>query len=263
MHSIYDFDTHFKIDPITRKITNESSSKSTLMQYDHNSERFTFEVPKTIEGHDIMDCTKVEIHYINLDGGNVNNKTSGVYEVEDLQISPDDEDVAIFSWVISSNATNYAGKLNFIVRFVCIEDGKLTYAWHSDIYNKITITSGMNNGNEVVQQYADVLQQWKDEISNIATGKDGYTPQKGIDYFDGKDGVSPTITVNKAGTTATVTITDANGSKSFTVEDGTKGANGVDGKTPIRGVDYWTDEDVAEMKSYIDVQLGVIENGTY
>lgn len=196
MHSIYDFDTHFKIDPITRKITNESSSKSTLMQYDHNSERFTFEVPKTIEGHDVMDCTKVEIHYINLDGGNVNNKTSGVYEVEDLQISPDDEDVAIFSWVISSNATNYAGKLNFIVRFVCIENGKLTYAWHSDVYNKITVTSGMNNGNEVVQHYADVLQQWKDELNNIATGKDGadgkdgqdgYTPVKGTDYWTATD----------------------------------------------------------------------------
>lgn len=185
MHSIYDFDTHFKIDPITRRITNESSSKSVLMQYDHNSERFTFEVPKLIEGHNVMDCTKVEIHYINLDSKNANNKTHGVYVVEDLQISPDDEDVAIFSWLISANATNYEGKLNFIVRFVCIEDGKLTYAWHSEVYNKILITSGMNNGEEVIQEYADVLQQWKDKLDAMIIGKDGYTPIKGVDYFDG------------------------------------------------------------------------------
>lgn len=155
------------------------------MQYDHNSERFTFEIPTSIEGHNVMDCTKVEIHYTNLDSKNVNNKTTGVYEVEDLQISPDDEDVAIFSWLISANATQYEGKLNFIIRFVCIDAGELTYAWHSEIYNKITITSGMNNGTAVIHQYADVLQQWKDELNNVAVGKDG------ADGKDGKDGKTP------------------------------------------------------------------------
>ena len=46
-------------------------------------------------------------------------------------------------------------------------------------------------------------------------------------------------------------------------KDGTDGKDGVDGKTPIRGVDYWTEEDVSAMHSYIDGRLGVVENGTY
>lgn len=37
----------------------------------------------------------------------------------------------------------------------------------------------------------------------------------------------------------------------------------IKGDKPVRGIDYWTDEDKSEMKSYIDSQLGVIENGTY
>lgn len=37
----------------------------------------------------------------------------------------------------------------------------------------------------------------------------------------------------------------------------------VSGKTPIRGVDYWTESDIAEIKAYIDSQIGVVENGTY
>lgn len=41
------------------------------------------------------------------------------------------------------------------------------------------------------------------------------------------------------------------------------GKDGVDGKTPIRGVDYWTEDDVRAMREYIDERLGVIENGTY
>ena len=46
------------------------------------------------------------------------------------------------------------------------------------------------------------------------TGADGYTPQKGIDYFDGTDG--------------------------------------KDGYSPIRGTDYWTEADKTEIKAYVD-----------
>lgn len=31
-----------------------------------------------------------------------------------------------------------------------------------------------------------------------------------------------------------------------------KGEPGADGYTPIRGTDYWTNEDIAEIKSYVD-----------
>lgn len=46
-------------------------------------------------------------------------------------------------------------------------------------------------------------------------------------------------------------------------KDGVNGQDGQDGYTPQRGVDYWTAADVAAIHSYIDTQLGVIENGTY
>lgn len=45
--------------------------------------------------------------------------------------------------------------------------------------------------------------------------------------------------------------------------NGVNGKDGVDGKTPIRGVDYWTEDDVSAMREYIDGRLGVVENGTY
>ena len=37
----------------------------------------------------------------------------------------------------------------------------------------------------------------------------------------------------------------------------------IKGDTPQKGVDYWTNEDKAEIQAYIDQQLGVVENGTY
>ena len=69
IHSIYDCDTHFVIDPVTREIKNESE-KTVIVQNDHNSERFSFELPKTIEGHDMSLCNVVQVHYLNTDKNN-------------------------------------------------------------------------------------------------------------------------------------------------------------------------------------------------
>ena len=38
---------------------------------------------------------------------------------------------------------------------------------------------------------------------------------------------------------------------------------GKDGYTPVKGTDYWTDEDKAEIQSYIDAQIGGALNGSY
>lgn len=36
---------------------------------------------------------------------------------------------------------------------------------------------------------------------------------------------------------------------------GAQGAKGADGKTPVRGVDYWTETDIAEINKYIDTKI--------
>ena len=46
-------------------------------------------------------------------------------------------------------------------------------------------------------------------------------------------------------------------------KDGADGAAGADGYTPVRGTDYWTADDIAEIQSYIDNQIGGALNGSY
>lgn len=61
-------------------------------------------------------------------------------------------------------------------------------------------------------------------------GKDGYTPVKGVDYFDGQPG-----------------------------KDGTPGADGQPGKdgySPVRGKDYWTDADKTTMVNEVIASIG-------
>ena len=75
------------------------------------------------------------------------------------------------------------------------------------------------------------------ELDSHSYKESAFPLPKGLDGVNGKDGVNGT--------------------------DGRDGVDGVDGKTPIRGVDYWTEDDVSAMREYIDGRLGVVENGTY
>lgn len=184
-HSVYDTDSHFIINPITRAIKNDSSSKVLLMQYDHNSERFTFEVDKLVDGHDMSKCSTIQVHYINIDSV-TKATTKGLYEVNDMQLSPDSDNKVIFSWLISQNATNYAGQLNFLIKFICINDDKTTidYQWHSSIYTGISISNGMNNSESVVEEYADVLEKWKKELIDAGTLTDEDIEKAVNSYMD-------------------------------------------------------------------------------
>lgn len=145
-HYLYDSDPHFKIDPISRKITNESSNKTTIIQHDHNSERFTFEVPRYIEGHDLSLCNVVEIHYVNIES-NTKIIKAGVYSVDDLRIKEGDDDTVVCSWLVSNNATQLVGQLQFLVRFSCVSDttGTVEYVWNTAVYNSINISNGIYN----------------------------------------------------------------------------------------------------------------------
>ena len=48
-----------------------------------------------------------------------------------------------------------------------------------------------------------------------------------------------------------------------TEEEWIASLHGQDGMTPVRGVDYWTQEDITQIQSYIDGQIGGALNGTY
>lgn len=165
---ITDADAFFEVDIATRNIRNKTPAKNKLIQYDHNSERFTFSIPRYIEGHDMMECDKAEVHYINIDAV-TGEKKEGIYDFEDLQEHPKSANKVVCSWLISGNATKYVGLLHFSLVFKCIaEDGEtVEYAWHSAIYKEITISDGINNTEVISEQYADILAQWEARLFGI------------------------------------------------------------------------------------------------
>ena len=145
-------------------------------------------------------------------------------------------------------------------------------------------------------------------------GEDGYTPVKGVDYFDGKDGEDGTSVTVKSVTESTAdggsnvvefsdgkTVTIKNGKTGGKGDPGSNGSNGVscthawngttlsvtsasgtssanlkgekgdkgdkgdtgsDGKTPVKGTDYWTSADRSAMVSDVLAALPTWNGGS-
>jgi hypothetical protein len=114
-----------------------------------------------------------------------------------------------------------------------------------------------------------------------APGKDGYTPVKGVDYFDGqpgapgKDGHTPYVQdgywyINGVNTGVKAQGKDGNSINIVDIKESTEsggenivtfsngitltvknGTDGEDGYTPVKGVDYYTEQDKQTMSNII------------
>lgn len=160
---VTDSDTVFIIDPITRKIE-ATSDKLQLMQYDHDSEMYTFQVPRFIEGYDVSLCNKIEILYSNIDR-KTKESFDDIYQITDVSV---DEELITFEWLVSGFATRFAGSLNFLIRFAFAEeDSTYSYLWHTDIFKGITILEGMNNSEAIVKQNPDIIDVLQKDVVDL------------------------------------------------------------------------------------------------
>lgn len=181
IHEVYDTDVHFFINTITRKIVN-TSEQNQMIQYDHNSERFSFEIARYIDGHDMMLCDKVEIHYVNTDKVS-KEENRGIYAVVDLQVSPEDNEMVIFSWLLSRNATEFVGNLQFQIKFACMTAETVDYLWSTDICTDFSVVKSICNTEYIVEQYADALE-------NKVNVKQGTAHAGKLLYIDNSGNVS-------------------------------------------------------------------------
>ena len=161
---IQDTDTHFIIDGSTRLVKNESETKSMLVQYDHNSERFTFRVPRYCDNHDLSLCNYTRVHYINIDKSK-KNENHGIDDISNtVDVCPEDDKYVICSWLITRNATQLAGSLHFVIQFAVKDGETIKYSWNTAKYTGITIQDGINFDEKTVSENNDLLAEWENRL---------------------------------------------------------------------------------------------------
>lgn len=261
-HPVPDTDTYFIIDPITRQIENTNRKKTVIMQYDHNSERFTFELPRFIDGHDMMECTSVTVNVDNIEAVESSEAepriNSDAPDMTDLQVHPSDPEKVISSWLISRSSTQLAGVLSFHIEYKCTDsDGNVVYEWSTDTYDGIEIRARKKNGEAAVVEHIDLLEQWRTRIFGVGDS---------IVENLSAEGVTQVEIVKSESKTQQ----DAIEAKGIEVIENIRvtippcSVQTVNGVSPDNAgnikIDVPTD---THINNLINTALGVIENGTY
>ena len=174
----------------------------------------------------------------------------GVYVGE---VAPEDEDILVWVNPEGEPTTDLATQ-----RYVQEEIAKVTGVDLSDYYTKEEVDEAIANI-EVSGGDVDLSNYYtKEEVDEALTsieltpgpqGEPGYTPVKGVDYFDGKDG--------QDGAQGPAGYTPVKGVDYFDGVDGKDGKDGADGRTPEKGIDYFTEQDKAELVSSVVAALPV------
>ena len=89
-------------------------------------------------------------------------------------------------------------------------------------------------------------------------GEQGIQGEQGLPGTDGQNGVTPTI-----GDNGNWYLGDTDTGKPSRGEAGPAGANGADGHTPVRGMDYWTEKDQQAIVDDVLATLPTWEGGGY
>lgn len=145
---IIDENDHLIIDKDTKTITSNKKTVE-LVQYSHGSERLTFECPRFIEGHDILKCNVITIHFGN----------EGIYYVKDMSLKEEDENTVIFTWLIKIDVTKNVGNVKFAIAFECYDDGasEPSYTWDTKECTLINVAKTVRNSASVTGKYPDII----------------------------------------------------------------------------------------------------------
>lgn len=164
MHEVVDTDLYFSIDADTKEITFEGEVDPVLVQGDHDSERFTFTLPRFIDGHDMSICDIAQVHFVNMNEENHAERSIDIYDITDLQPDEENPSFLLCTWLVSGVATKYTGPLNFALRFACTTNGRVEYAWYTRPYTKIGVSKTIDNTVPFAEYYSDILLKWYDEL---------------------------------------------------------------------------------------------------
>lgn len=132
---INDSGVRFQIVPSTRKITVPPAYKTIGTVGEHMSEQLTFQVPLTVDGHDIKNCARRFVTWKNVEG------TIGHDQLEFLA---EDEEWLYFTWKVRDGVTVAKGMVQFAVHFEDWADEILLYRWSTTACTECEILDTLN-----------------------------------------------------------------------------------------------------------------------
>lgn len=141
------------VDLKERKLIIPESITNLGVESDDDVLSLPFRIPRHYDGVDLS-TFKVNVNYLNAKGG------GDVYEVDNPTIT---EDSIEFEWLVGRYATSFHGIVNFNVCLKEIDAGEVDREFNTTPAS-LPVLEGLETGEKVIQQYADVLERWRNEL---------------------------------------------------------------------------------------------------
>lgn len=222
------------VDMNARVIVIPATIKVLGVESDDDVKRLHFNMPRHYGEFDLSEFD-TRINFQNARGND------DFYLVPDVTTS-DSDDTMSFSWLVDRVAFKYKGDVTFSICMKKYDESGVVVKEFNTTVATLPVLKGLETDKAVVEDnpsaFDSVLYRLYAVEAANELGKNGYYTVIKVEEND--DGV-------------VFSIVDQDGNTEAIVKHGT---NGVDGYTPVKGVDYWTEEDKTEMKSnlksYID-----------
>ena len=238
----YDFDvctTDHRIIPTRNPVA--------IAENDHNSDILKIRLPRTIGLLDVLAASHILISW-------QSEESSGLVEIDTDYMTFEGEDHIILLWSPDNNMTNYNGVITFdlTIRNVGSEN-VITQNWSAA--GGILLCLATIDAESKL--YEDMISQYDEVLTAMTKGpiiRDNYWWTYNWDHkLYENTGVAASGDPGPAGPA---------GERGERGETGATGPAGADGKTPVKGVDYWTEEDKDEILSE-STKPPIVKNGNW
>lgn len=219
------------IDLNTRIISIPATLTVLGVESDDDVKRIQFKVPRYCGEFDLS-TFQIQINFENARG------LGDIYPTEDDEVT-DDGNFITFSWLVDRTAFLYPGDVKFSICMKLFDAKGVVIKEFNTTYATLPVLKGLETAKAVVENNPSAFDVVLHRLYAVeaATG-------------NSQNGYYTIASVNETDEGVEITIVGSDGTNVATVK------NGEPGYTPVKGTDYWTEEDVEEVqtkaKDYVD-----------
>lgn len=183
---VTEVDKKLYIDFDTRQILIPDSIHQLGVESDDDVKKLTFSVPKTYYDCDLS-TFRIFINYMNA------RKEGDLFAVKEEDVREVDGNLE-FDWIVGRHAVAYKGTAIFNV---CMKKGSMRPDPEDETQEifivdqefnttvaKLPVLEGLETSEEVVQEYADILMQWEEQLFGIENSAISNITQKGSEVIE-------------------------------------------------------------------------------
>lgn len=184
---VTEVDKKLYIDFDTRQILIPDCIHQLGVESDDDVKKLTFNVPRFYYDTDLAEFN-IYINYMNA------KKEGDVFEVSKDDVIIDEGNTLTFDWIVGRHAVAYKGTAIFNV---CMKKGSMQPDPEDETQEifvvdqefnttvaRLPVLEGLETGEAVVQEYADILMQWEEQLFGIEDSAKNNIIQKGSEVIE-------------------------------------------------------------------------------